>query len=98
MTLIEALNRFRKVYWDNRSVADTKNNFYCGITNDLANRNIEHGNSDVLDFVQVETFDMAIALESMMHYDGFDTGRHLDHVSEDSTIVYLYKKGSYTEP
>ena len=94
MTLVETLHRFRMVYMDHRSVSDTKNDFYCGITDDLSGCNMKCSADEVLDSVQMESNDMARVLESMMHYDGFDTGRHLEVRSEDCKVVYMFKKRS----
>lgn len=67
------------------------NGYYCGITNDLNRRANEH-NAKILGHVDCGSFETAKKLESMMHDEGFDTGKQLGNGQEDSKYVYVYKK------
>lgn len=96
MTINQALEKFNAVYWNNRKVGDTKFNFYCGITNNLERRNTEHNISEVLYYVTADTFDRAKELEALLHDAGYDTGEKLGNGTDDSTIVYMYRKGRDT--
>ena len=98
MTKEEALDQFRLVFRNYSSVDDTKKDFYCGITGDLASRNKEHGITNVLYYVEADSFETAKSLEAMLYYDGFDTGKQLGNGNEDSKLVYIYKKGLHTNP
>ena len=96
MTLQEAVSEFNKVYHRVRHIGDTKKNFYCGITKDLDRRNSEHEIDTVLYSATADSFATAKQLELMLHNEGYDTGAQVGHGSEDSKIVYMYRKGRNT--
>lgn len=67
------------------------NNYYCGITNDVARRESEHKTS-FLGSIECKDFETAKKLEAKMKDEGFDTGKQLGNGQEDSKFVYVYKK------
>ena len=94
----EAVALFNDAYEKNKQHWDTKQNFYCGITKDLEQRNSQHDVNKVLCFVEANTFDAAKELEAALHDEGFDTGAQLGHGVEESKIVYMYREGPHTNP
>lgn len=96
MTIGQAVEKFNAVYTNNRKTGDTKFSFYCGITNNLERRNTEHNIDKVLYYVTSDTFDTAKELESLLHEEGYDTGDKLGNGTDDTKIVYMYRKGSNT--
>lgn len=98
MTLQETVAQFNKVYERNKLFGNTKQNFYCGITKDLGQRNSQHDVSRVLYSVTADSFDAAKELEVALHKEGYDTGAQLGHGVEDSKTVYMYRKGPHTNP
>ena len=65
--------------------------YYCGITNDLVRRDVEH-NAKRLGAINCHSFEVAKQLEELMHNEGFDTGKQLGNGKENSVYVYVYKK------
>lgn len=96
MTIGQAVEKFNAVYTNNRKTGDTKFSFYCGITNNLERRNTEHNIDKVLYYVTSDTFDTAKELESLLQEEGYDTGDTLGNGTDDTIIVYMYRKGSNT--
>lgn len=97
MTLQEAVDKFNDAYYKAKEFWDTKSDFYCGITNDLERRNREHGIDNVLYWVKTDCFETAKSLEDLLHNAGYDTGEQIGNGTEDSTIVYMYRKTTKTK-
>lgn len=96
MTLKETINGFNSAYNHARKTSDTKFNFYCGITNDLERRNREHNISNIVYWVSADSFEAASNLEKALRKEGYDTGKKTGIGTQDSTIVYMYRKTTST--
>lgn len=92
MTINETVEWFNNIYDLNKMPGDEKNAFYCGITNDTEERRKQHNVSRFLGVTKCDSFDTAKKLESLMHEEGYDTGKRLGNGEEDSIYCYLYKK------
>lgn len=92
MTINETVAWFNSIYDLNKMPADTKEDFYCGITNDIKIRREQHNVGRFLGVTKCDSFETAKKLESLMHDEGYDTGGKLGNGKEDSIFCYLYKK------
>ena len=92
MTIKETIDWFNNIYELNKMPGESKNAFYCGITNNTEERRKQHNVSEFLGVTRCDTFETARKLESQMHNEGFDTGKQLGNGNEDSVYCYLYKK------
>lgn len=91
MTIRKAVEEFNKVFQKNKGFFEGKDDFYCGITNDIERREQEH-NAEILFYVEAISFEDAKKLEQALHDEGFDTGEQIGNGQEDSVYVYIYKK------
>ena len=91
MTLRQAVEEFNKVFDSKKVFFEGKDDFYCGITNDIERRSQEH-NSEILYHVTAISFDAAKELEQALHDEGYDTGGQVGNGQEDSVFVYMYRK------
>lgn len=92
MTISETVAWFNSIYELNKMQGESKSAFYCGITNDTDARRKQHNVGRFLGVTKCDTFDTAKKLESLMHNEGYDTGKQLGNGKEDSVYCYLYKK------
>lgn len=53
MSIEEAVERFNEVYKKNRKPLDTKSNIYCGITNDIEERETAHNATFLITMRQI---------------------------------------------
>lgn len=91
MTLRQAVEEFNKVFDSKKDFFEGKDDFYCGITNDIERRSQEH-NAEMLYHLKVKSFEIAKELEQALHDEGYDTGFQVGNGQEDSVYVYMYKK------
>lgn len=91
MTIEEAVKEFNKVYTKNRKPLDTKSNFYCGITNDIATRESWHKVTFLIT-MEADSFETAQNMEQALHDEGYDTGKKVGVGQEDTVNVYMYRK------
>ena len=91
MTIQQAVEEFNKVFQKNKGFLEGKDDFYCGITNDIERREQEH-NAEILYCVKANSFEKAKELEQALHDEGYDTGAQVGNGQEDSIYVYIYKK------
>lgn len=68
---------------------------YCGITNDLARRQVEH-NAKFFKHCKCGSFEVAKMVEEKLHEQGFDTGDQLGNGTNDTEYVYIYVKTKST--
>ena len=91
MSIEEAVERFNEVYKKNRKPLDTKSNFYCGITNDIEERETAH-NATFLITMKANSFETAQDMEQALHDEGYDTGKTIGAGQQDSVNVFMYRK------
>jgi len=93
MTINETIDWFNAIFELNRKDAETKANFYCGITDDVERRKQEHHcKAGFLGITKCDKFETAKKVEELMHGQGYDTGNQLGNGNEKSIYVYMYKK------
>lgn len=92
MTISETVTWFNSIFELNKMQNESKDAFYCGITNNPDARRKQHNVGRFLGVTKCDTFETAKKLEEMMHDEGYDTGRQLGNGNEDSVYCYLYKK------
>lgn len=92
MSINETVEWFNNIYELNKIAGESKNAFYCGITNDKEKRRKQHNVSRFLGVTKCDTFETAKKLEAKMHDEGYDTGEKLGNGAEDTIYCYLYKK------
>ena len=92
MSISETVDWFNSIYELNKMPGDSKDAFYCCITNDKEERRKQHNVSRFLGVTKCDTFETAKKLESLMHEEGYDTGKQLGHGTADTVYCYLYKK------
>ncbi len=97
MTIQETINWFISQYNQAKGFLDTPSDYYCGITNDLERRRIEHNISSYIATVTCNSFKIACEIEEGLHNTGFDTGEQLGNGTEDSIYVYMYRKNNQTK-
>lgn len=69
-----------------------RGDYYCGITNDLDRRESEH-NAEFLGYVECDSKDTAIEVETILGDNGYDIGKKAGNGAKDNSIfVYIYKK------
>lgn len=91
MTLRQAVEEFNKVFDSKKDFIEEKDDFYCGITNDIERRAQEH-NAEILYYVKAKSLEEAKELEQALHDEGYDTGVQLGNGQDDSVYVYMYEK------
>jgi hypothetical protein len=91
LTLNDALQAFIQAYLGNYSYGETRNSYYCGITDDLDRRSKEH-NATFIKTMEADTFEGAKELEKALDRVGFDAGDHVGNGTEKSVFIYMYKK------
>lgn len=92
MTISQTVEWFNSIFDINKLPGESKGAFYCGITNDTEERRKTHHVDRFLGVTRCDTFETAKKLESMMHSEGYDTGKQLGNGTNDSVYCYLYKK------
>ncbi len=73
---------------------DLKNDYYCGVTDDLERRAAEH-KIEVKDYVytyKCDTSERALSVEKALCESGFDTGKETGHGQKNSIYIYMYRK------
>ena len=91
LTINDALQAFIQAYLYRYSYGETRNNYYCGITDDLDRRSKEH-NASFIKTMEADTFEGAKKLEKALDEAGFDAGDHVGNGTEKSVFIYMYKK------
>ena len=89
------LNRYLDLYILRKIPCVGRNNYYCGITNDLKRRFEEHHLTldHLVCFYNCPTVEIAKKVEQLLENKGFDLGHKVANGgTEDSTIVYLVYK------
>ena len=70
-------------------------NFYCGITNDLETRKQQHNVDEYIACVKCDSFKTSKEIETLLHQEGYDTGKQLGNGNEESIYVCMYRKKTY---
>lgn len=93
MTINETIQRFDEIFLLNGgNTTNSRNDFYCGITDDIERRQKEHCILKFLTYTTCDSFETAKTLERKLHELGYDTGKQLGNGNENSIFVYIYKK------
>ena len=94
ITIEQALNWFEDAYKSHRHPEDTKDNFYCGITNDPERRkgSDEHNVESYLVLLECQDGDTAKDLERMLNDAHFNVGNEAGHGTDESVFVYMYRR------
>lgn len=100
MTLEQVVGYFNYKYEQHRLDGDSKNDFYCGITHDLKERNDGHEIDDceIVCHVRTSSFDDAKAVEAALNHEGYNTGGKLGNGIPETTIVYMYRRTPTSKP
>ena len=88
----KALETFNAAYTGQHKANDTKQDFYCGITNDLEKRKSTHKVEKYAATIECDSFETSTAIEEALHDDGFDTGDQRGNGDDDSVFVYMYRQ------
>lgn len=76
---------------DNSGIGFKRNEFYCGITNNLEKREKQH-NAKFLCSVLCDSKDTAIEVEAFLGKNDYDIGAKAGNgAKENSVYVYIYK-------
>ncbi len=84
--------------YSNKCGGAGREEFYCGITNDLERRKGEHNVASFVCTHKCHSFGVAQEVEQELHELGYDTGEQLGNGAEDSVYVYMYKMRPNTKP
>lgn len=92
-SLEQLVQIFNELYQLHKQEGDTKQDFYCGITHDLHERNLGHkiDDSEIICHLNLSSFEDAKYVESALHRDGFNTGDKLNNGIESTKIVYMFR-------
>lgn len=92
-SLEQLVQIFNELYQLHKQEGDTKQNFYCGITHDLHERNLGHkiDDSEIICHIRVASFAQAREVETALHEAGFNTGDQLNNGIESTKIVYMFR-------
>lgn len=92
-SLEQLVQIFNELYQLHKQEGDTKQNFYCGITHDLHERNLGHkiDDSEIICHIRVASFAQAREVETALHEAGFNTGDKLNNGIESTKIVYMFR-------
>lgn len=78
-----------------RNKNESKNDYYCGVTNDIENNLARHDIDSYLVGYECDTAEIAAQAEELLGKMGFDIGQ-VGHggngAAEDSVYVYMYRK------
>lgn len=93
LTLKQVVYIFNYEYNQHKQEGDTKQDFYCGITHDLHERNLGHkiDDSEIICHIRVASFAQAREVETALHEAGFNTGDQLNNGIESTKIVYMFR-------
>ncbi len=85
------LRLFDLIAKDNYGTGHNRDEFYCGITNNLEKREIQH-NAKFLGCVRCNSKDTAIEVEAYLGENGYDIGSKPGNGAKDNSVnVYIYK-------
>lgn len=84
-------NLFRDAYLAQFKYAETRKNYYCGITNNLEERRIWHNVEEYIKTIECDSFETASEMERMLQDEGFYVGDSVGHGRNDTVFVYMYK-------
>ena len=100
MTLDQVVTIFNYEYEQHRLDGDSRNDFYCGITHDLKERNDGHkiDDSEIICHIRTSSFDDAKAVEAALEREGFNVGGKVGNGIPQTTIVYMYRRTPTSKP
>ncbi|MGI6124526.1 MAG: hypothetical protein ACOYIG_10155 [Acetivibrionales bacterium] len=84
---------FKDNYSAKRKLGDTKQDYYCGITNNLEERAAWHKLPDkkYTYTYKCDSFETSSQVEKDLQDAGFYVGSEAGHGRDDSVYVYMYK-------
>lgn len=84
--------RYLSIYYAHPNENLQRNDFYCGITDDLDRRAEEHNLEQFDCCAKCASFAISSEVERKLDKKGFDCGKHLGNGQNNSVYVYMYKK------